>query len=184
MAMTYSDGLLILSLSVCTAFVCEGISWLLIYRTSRYRNMRLSIDKTSKKVEGMKEKVTLASGKKRTKKIDRFESSLKSANQQLSYSKFQSTFVVGVTLLVVFGLLSALFEGKAVAKLPFKPMLIVQRASHRGLPGDDMTDCSFAFFYMLCSLCLRPNLQKLLGFAPPRGAGPPNPFALPDPKTK
>ena len=32
--------------------------------------------------------------------------------------------------------------------------------------------CGVVFFYMLCSTCIRPNLQKALGVAPANGAGP------------
>ncbi|KAL6627641.1 hypothetical protein ACP70R_031367 [Stipagrostis hirtigluma subsp. patula] len=38
--------------------------------------------------------------------------------------------------------------------------------SHRGLPGNDPTDCSMVFLYFLCSMSIRTNLQKLLAFAP------------------
>ncbi|KAL0383792.1 UNVERIFIED_CONTAM: Calcium load-activated calcium channel [Sesamum calycinum] len=55
--------------------------------------------------------------------------------------------------------------------------------SHRGLPGDDMTDCSMAFLYLLCSISIRTNLQKFLGFSPPRGAAGAGLFPMPDPKS-
>eukprot|EP00270_Netrium_digitus_P021335 TRINITY_DN907_c0_g1_i2.p1 TRINITY_DN907_c0_g1~~TRINITY_DN907_c0_g1_i2.p1 ORF type:complete len:189 (-),score=47.66 TRINITY_DN907_c0_g1_i2:134-700(-) len=184
--MKYVDGIIILLVSIISALVCEGISWLLIYRTPSYRNLRSSIDRTSRRVDAMKGKggtaAALARGK-RAKKIDRFESSLKDANKTLSMSKFQSGAVVGVTLLLVFGVLTSLFDGKPVAKLPFTPFKFIQNMSHRGLPGDDGTDCAMVFLYMLCSLCIRPNLQKLLGFSPPRAAGAQqnNIFGLTDP---
>jgi hypothetical protein len=69
-----------------------------------------------------------------------------------------------------------------VAKLPFRPFGIVMKMSHRGLQGDDPTDCSMAFLYFLCSISIRTNLQKFLGFAPPRGASS-GLFPMPDPKT-
>lgn len=56
--------------------------------------------------------------------------------------------------------------------------------SHRGLKGEDATDCSMAFLYLLCSISIRTNLQKFLGFSPPRGAaGAGGLFPMPDPKT-
>ncbi|GKA54587.1 calcium load-activated calcium channel-like protein [Tanacetum coccineum] len=63
-------------------------------------------------------------------------------------------------------------QGKTVAKLPFVPLRIVQKMSHRGLQGEDYTDCSMAFLYFLCSISIRTNLQKFLGFSPPRGSAP------------
>ncbi|XP_017697919.2 calcium load-activated calcium channel [Phoenix dactylifera] len=195
----YGDSLVVVGISVCTAFLCEGISWLLIYRTSTYKSLRSSIDKASKKLESMKSTSSssaaatsgaaagapAASSKKpssRAKKMDRVETSLKESTRDLSLSKFKSGAVVAGVLFVVFGLLNSLFEGRAVAKLPFSPIPLVLKMSHRGLPGTDPTDCSMVFLYFLCSISIRTNLQKFLGFSPPRGAAGAGLFPMPDPK--
>ncbi|KAF9616900.1 hypothetical protein IFM89_032862 [Coptis chinensis] len=129
------------------------------------------------------ETTTTVKKTKTKKKIDRVESSLKESTRDLSLSKFKSGAVVAVVLFVVFGLLNTLFEGKSVAKLPFHPITLVQKMSHRGISGDDATDCSMAFLYLLCSVSIRTNLQKFLGFSPPRGAANAGLFPMPDPKT-
>ncbi|KAF7818931.1 calcium load-activated calcium channel-like [Senna tora] len=179
----YADSLTVVGISLCTAIVCEAISWVLIYRTNSYKNLRSSIDKAAKKLETMKIDTNKINVKKsKTKKIDRVETSLKESSRDLSLFKFKSGGVVALVLFVVFGLLNSLFEGKAVAKLPFRPFGLIMKMSHRGLPGDDSTDCSMAFLYFLCSISIRTNLQKLLGFAPPRGASA-GLFPIPDPKT-
>jgi uncharacterized membrane protein (DUF106 family) len=120
--------------------------------------------------------------KSKTKKIDRVETSLKESSRDLSLFKFKSGAVVALVLFIVFGFLNNLFEGKAVAKLPFVPARIVSKMSHRGLQGDDLTDCSMAFLYFLCSISIRTNLQKFLGFSPPRGAAGGGLFPMADPK--
>ncbi|XP_071735537.1 uncharacterized protein [Rutidosis leptorrhynchoides] len=182
----YSDSLTVVGISFITAVFCEAISMILIYRTSSYKSLKSSIDKASKKLETMKTDSstvtsTVAPKKSKSKKIDRVESSLKESSRDLSLFKLKSGGVVALVLFVVFGLLNNLFEGKAVVKLPFVPLRIVQKMSHRGLQGDDMTDCSMAFLYFLCSISIRTNLQKFLGFAPPRGAaGAPSLFQIPD----
>lgn len=189
----YGDGLTILAISVGTAALCELISWLLIYRTPTYKSLRSSIDKASKKLDSMKSSnpsiapsnpaVPLPTAKKhKSKKIDRVESSLKESTRDLSLSKFKSGAVVAVVLFVVFGLLNSMFEGRVVAKLPFSPVSLVQKMSHRGIPGGDPTDCSMAFLYFLCSISIRTNLQKFLGFSPPRGAAGAGLFPMPDSK--
>lgn len=182
----YGDGLLILGISFASAWICEGISWLLIYRTSSYKSLRSTIDRTTKKLESMKSSspAVAATKKSKAKKMDRFETSLKESSRDLSFSKFKSGGVVAVVLVVVFGLLNSLFEGKVVAKLPFTPLTLIQKMSHRGLSGDDPTDCSMVFLYFLCSVSIRSNLQKFLGFAPPRGAPSQGMFPMPDTKTK
>ncbi|RXH76530.1 hypothetical protein DVH24_019418 [Malus domestica] len=102
--------------------------------------------------------------KSKTKKIDRVESSLKESSHNLSLFKFKSGAVVALVLFVVFRLLNSLFEGKAVAKLPCKPFRLVMKMSHRGLQGEDATNCSMAFLYFLCLISIQTNLQKFLGF--------------------
>jgi len=57
-----------------------------------------------------------------------------------------------------------------VGKLPFVPISLMQNLSHRNLMGDDYTDCSFIFLYILCTMAIRQNIQKMLGFAPSRAA--------------
>jgi uncharacterized membrane protein (DUF106 family) len=65
---------------------------------------------------------------------------------------------------------NSIFDGKIVAKLPFTPITWVQGLSHRTLLGEDFTDCSFIFLYILCTMSIRQNIQKALGFAPSRAA--------------
>ncbi|XP_057546114.1 uncharacterized protein LOC130825089 [Amaranthus tricolor] len=178
----YSDGLTILGISICTAIICEAISYLLIYRTNSYKSLKSAIDKSSKKLETMKT-LESSSSKNKTKKKDRVETSLKDASRDLSLFKFKSGAVVALVLFMVFGVLNSLFDGKPVAKIPFVPIRLLQKMSHRNLPGDDMTDCSMAFLYLLCSISIRTNLQKFLGFAPPRGAAGGGLFPMPDQKT-
>jgi calcium load-activated calcium channel len=63
---------------------------------------------------------------------------------------------------------NSIFDGKVVARLPFTPISWIQGISHRNLPGNDFTECSFIFLYILCTMSIRQNVQKLLGFSPSR----------------
>lgn len=47
------------------------------------------------------------------------------------------------------------FDGHVVAKLPFTPISWIQGISHRGLLGDDFTDCSFIFLYIVSTMSIR-----------------------------
>jgi calcium load-activated calcium channel len=191
-SLRYGDSLSVVAISAATAVLCEVISWLLIYRTATYNSLRASIERHSRKLDAMKSGGSSAAassgaqpaGSSRAKKMDRVETNLKDAARELSLAKLKSGAVVAAVLFVVFGLLNSLFEGRAVAKLPFAPVPLVQRMSHRGLPGNDPTDCSMVFLYFLCSMSIRTNLQKLLGFAPPRAAASAGGglFPMPDPK--
>ncbi|KAL6880125.1 hypothetical protein ACP4OV_011690 [Aristida adscensionis] len=186
-----------------TAMLSEAIFWLLIYRTATYNSLRASIERHSRKLDALKSAASAGDGASgssstlgssgagatsssgsRAKKMDRVETSLKDAAQELSLAKLKSGAVVAAVLFVVFDLLNSLFEGRAVATLPFAPVPLVQSMSHRGLPRTDPTDCSMVFLYFFCSMSIRTNLQKLLGFAPPRvaAAAAGGLFPMPDPK--
>ncbi|KAJ4837984.1 hypothetical protein Tsubulata_043190, partial [Turnera subulata] len=89
------------------------------------------------------------------------------AIDHLSLCKFKSCAVVA---LVLFGLFNSLFKDKAIAKFPFHPFALVRKLSHRGLQGNDPTDYSTAFLYLLYFVSIRTNLQMFLKFYPPRGA--------------
>lgn len=65
---------------------------------------------------------------------------------------------------------NSIFDGKIVARLPFTPISWIQGLSHRNLAGTDYTECSFIFLYILCTMSIRQNVQKLLGFSPSRAA--------------
>lgn len=60
------------------------------------------------------------------------------------------------------------YESVILARLPFTPFSFMTWMTHRNLPGNDMRDAGIIFLYALCSLAIKPNLQKLLGHEPPR----------------
>ena len=41
----WADTLLILGISVCTALLGEGFTWLLVYRTEKYQKLKLEAEK-------------------------------------------------------------------------------------------------------------------------------------------
>ena len=53
------------------------------------------------------------------------------------------------------------FDGRVVAKLPFVPISLLQGLSHRNIRGEDYTDCSFIFFYIICTMSIRQVRQIL-----------------------
>ena len=144
-------------------------------------------------VEKLKETSTDISGQKsKDKKVGSVEELLKIKNRDFSYSKSKSSMFVMLTLGALFAILSSVYacfqvrveclavwmltlmffcldfsyDGTIVAKLPFHPIALLQGFTHRNLPGTDMTDCSFVFIFALCSMAIRSNIQKYLGFAP------------------
>ncbi|KAL3534126.1 hypothetical protein ACH5RR_002587 [Cinchona calisaya] len=177
----YSNSLAVVAISIFSTILCEALCWLLIYHTNSYKSLKYAFNKSSKKLKGMKNPKNSGeiTRKSRTRKIDRVATSLKESSRDLYLFKLKSGAIGILVLLINFGLLNNLFEGKPVAKLPFVPSQVVHRLSHRGLSGDDMTDCSVFFLYFLCSIAIRANLKKLLGFSLPGEAGHGKLFSMP-----
>ncbi|XP_046482480.1 calcium load-activated calcium channel isoform X1 [Neodiprion pinetum] len=108
--------------------------------------------------------------KQQKKKIEREEERLKNNNRDLSLVKMKSMFAIGFAFTALLSMFNSIFDGRVVARLPFTPISWIQGLSHRNLPGDDYMECSFIFLYILCTMSIRQNIQKLLGFAPSRTA--------------
>ena len=178
----WGDALLILAISICTAFLGEGLTWLLVYRTEKYQRLKTDIERQTKKLEKKKEahgEATLDRTQKR--KMEREEERLKSTNRDLMMVKMKSMFAIGFAFTSLLSMFNSIFDGKVVAKLPFLPISWLQGLSHRNILGDDYTDCSFIFLYILCTMSIRQNVQKALGFAPSRAASKQTSMWAPDP---
>ena len=163
------DTILIVFIALATALFSELLTYLLIYRTDQYKKLTSEVEKNTKKLEKKKEvmtDITKQSGQR--KKIERVEERLKNHNRDLSMVKMKSMFAIGFTFTALMGMFNSIFDGRVVAKLPFTPISWLHGLSHRNLRGDDFTDCSFIFFYILCTMAIRQNVQKALGFAPSR----------------
>ncbi|KAF6293916.1 transmembrane and coiled-coil domains 1 [Rhinolophus ferrumequinum] len=84
MSTMFADTLLIVFISVCTALLAEGITWVLVYRTDKYKRLKAEVEKQSKKLEKKKETITESAGRQQKKKIERQEEKLKNNNRDLS----------------------------------------------------------------------------------------------------
>lgn len=169
MVMLY-DSLLIICISITTALIGEFFTWLLVYRTEKYKRLKAEIEKQSKRLDKRKETVGELVEKSLKRKLEREEERLKVNNRDLSTVKMKSMFFVGLAFTAILGTCNSIFHGRVVAKLPFTPIGFIQGLSHRNLVGDDLTDCSFIFLYVLCTMSIRSNIQKVLGFAPSRAS--------------
>lgn len=176
--MVLSDAVLIVFISIFTALLGEGLTWLLVYRTEKYKKLKNEVEKQCKKLEKKKEVMGETNDKQQKKKLEREEEKLKNHNRDLSMVKMKSMFAIGFAFTALLSMFNNIFDGRVVAKLPFTPIGLIQGLSHRNLAGADFTDCSFIFLYILCTMSIRQNIQKILGFAPSRAANnQANPFA-------
>jgi len=145
------------------------VTWLMVYRTEKYQKLKLEVERQCKKLEKRKETTGESiMVKNQKKKLEREEEKLKTNTRDLSLVKMKSMFAIGLAFTALLSIFNSIFDGRIVAKLPFVPISFLQSISHRNLPGNDYTDCSFIFLYILCTMAIRQNVQKLLGFAPSR----------------
>merc|ERR1711963_690571 len=103
----------------------------------------------------------------RTEKYQKLKSEIEKQSKKL---EMKSMFAIGFAFTALLSMFNTIFDGRVVAKLPFTPIYWIQGLSHRNLLGDDMTDSGFIFLYILCTMSIRQNIQKALGFAPSRSA--------------
>eukprot|EP00325_Prymnesiales_sp_UTEX-LB-985_P033355 CAMPEP_0174721842 /NCGR_PEP_ID=MMETSP1094-20130205/37314_1 /TAXON_ID=156173 /ORGANISM="Chrysochromulina brevifilum, Strain UTEX LB 985" /LENGTH=198 /DNA_ID=CAMNT_0015922607 /DNA_START=21 /DNA_END=614 /DNA_ORIENTATION=+ len=178
-----SELLRLLFYAFSSAAFCEFISWLLVYRRADYEKLSAAFDRASKRLEKKKEEPALPQkddgkkgkdGKKNKedKKLVMLERDYDIANRDLMIIKTRSNMITAIFHLFMFFSLKASYEGLIIARLPFVPLSFVSSVSHRSLPGTDMQDCGMIFVYMLCSMSIKPNLQKFLGHTPPKTALP------------
>ena len=99
--------------------------------------------------------------KQQKKKIEREEERLKNNNRDLSLVKMKSMFAIGFAFTALLSMFNSIFDGRIVARLPFVPISWIQGLSHRNLPGDDYTECSFIFLYILCTMSIRQVIIKI-----------------------
>ena len=93
----WADTILILVISVCTALLGEGVTWVLVYRTEKYQKLKTEIEKQTKKLEKKKEAHGETANLERSKKrkIEQDEEKLKNTNRDLTMVKMKSMFAIG-----------------------------------------------------------------------------------------
>lgn len=114
--------------------------------------------------------VAIDKRKQQEKVVTRIEDELKDATTKMNGLKLKTNILVGVMFFFLYRMVAAKWTGVVVARLPFMPIRIVQNLSHRGIEGNDVYECSFGLIYTLCTMGLKQNIPKLLGFVPPRSA--------------
>ncbi|PRP87580.1 transmembrane and coiled-coil domains 1 [Planoprotostelium fungivorum] len=162
--MTFIDCATVVGASLAGALLAELISWVLIYRTDSYKRLTAELERLQSKVDKYKE---VATADTKSKKKDRFEDQIKQTNQDLTSFRLRSTIAIGIAMFSLFAVLNSTFDGVVVARLPFEPFSWIRTVSHRGISGTDYYQSSMVFVYILSSIAIRANLQRLLGTTPP-----------------
>eukprot|EP00792_Barthelona_sp_PAP020_P010144 TRINITY_DN3426_c0_g1_i1.p1 TRINITY_DN3426_c0_g1~~TRINITY_DN3426_c0_g1_i1.p1 ORF type:complete len:183 (+),score=37.45 TRINITY_DN3426_c0_g1_i1:37-585(+) len=162
------EGWIIVLISVSTSIIVEIISWFAVYRTENYQSLRNRAEKLTKEFERFQADPTLAQRKSEAKRKQHVESNLQEVHRKLLFRTLLTNVLLGVVTFVIYRIIRSKFSGIVVAKLPFQPIGIIRGMTHRGLEGNDYTECSFVFIYSLLSMSFRQTLKKFLDNVPPK----------------
>merc|ERR1712106_636841 len=83
----WADTLFIVFISVCTALLGEGLTWLLVYRTEKYQKLKAEVERQCKRLEKKKEAHGDSVDRQQKKKIEREEERLKKQQQRSFFSQ-------------------------------------------------------------------------------------------------
>ena len=138
---------------ICTC-LSEFVTRYFVTTNSQYISYNELIQKTDEKMK----KLSFYD-----KKRPKLEKDKKDCQQKIAFIKFKPMIINLVIMVVSSILVNQIFTPIKVATLPFMPWKFIQRITHRNLPGENMTDCSVFFFYILVRLAIKPIIAKIMG---------------------
>lgn len=121
-------------------------------------------------MKGEEKIVAVDKRKKHEKNIEGIEDDLRAASQRMDAIKLKANIVVGMSFFFLYRMVASAWTGYVCARLPFLPVKLVQNLSFRGLEGDDKYNCAFGLIYTLCTIGIKANIPKALGFVSPKSA--------------
>ena len=101
----------VMMLAIFTSLISEALSWIFIYRTTEYKDLKKEIDTLTRKIE--KKKLDVAenrAAKVSEKKIQGKEAKLKDLNQLMSKSRMKSTFFIAILMIIFISSLSSAYQ--------------------------------------------------------------------------
>ena len=89
--------------------------------------------------------------------------------------KSKSSIVVALLMGLSISAMNRYFYGIPVARLPFLPVKMFQGLTHYGLDGEDFTQCSMTFLFVMSNLSLGTYVKRMLALEGPRSVTSMNP---------
>lgn len=165
-----SDTLGVIAIGFMSSLLSECIPWLLVYRNEEYKSALKDLQKYCDKID--KQKDTAPKSIKSGNRLKHQEDVKQKKIQQLNWMRMKGNISSALLIVVVLPVIYGLYDGIVVAKLPFVPVLMLKMLAHQTLGGNDYTDCSMMFLYILTAMFFRGNLQRILGTVPPKAQNP------------
>ncbi|KAJ6232714.1 pnas-related [Anaeramoeba flamelloides] len=163
----YWNVFLIFVSAATSAFLTQLFTYIFVYRTSGYKSYKERVETLSLAIRKLKNtRIVPGQEKTHNKKMEQLKEQLKNLNTKMIWPRLKTTLVTGVLMLTLFGAFRSSYNGVVVAKLPFEPIKLVSKLSHRTLGGVDLSDCSFAFIMAVSMPFLREAFKRLGAFEP------------------
>ncbi|KAL6759851.1 integral membrane protein DUF106-domain-containing protein [Haematococcus lacustris] len=148
----------IVAISIAASTLVEVLVWLLVGSTSRFKAMRGEAEAIKAKMKAH----TDAGKSKEQTKYQSMELALARINGAMFVPKFKLMVINLVVLGGAWRLVTSWYGGQVVAKLPDAPIAFFRNVTHRGLPGDDLTDCSSHAIYALSQMLVKGTMAKFV----------------------
>ena len=114
----------------------------------------------------------LKAEKKYADRLEHAKKELGARQRELAGLSFRAQFIsIGISI-ASFWLVGTLFDEVVVGRLPFTPIAWFSQMTHRRLPGEDLRDASYLYFFVLANMATRPFIAKLVGSERPKAEAP------------
>lgn len=127
--MGFVESLTVIGTALLSMLASEALSWLLVYRTPKYKAGIVRVKALSRKFDLAKR------ADPSSKKVTKYRAQLKQLASETTGSNMKSMLLLGLLHWFTFALLSR-YDSIVVARLPFHVQFgLLQGFSHRGLTG-------------------------------------------------
>ncbi len=86
-----------------------GLTWLMVYRTDKYKKLKAEVERQCKRLEKRKELIGETNDKQQKKKLEREEEKLKNHNRDLSLVKMKSMFAIGFAFTALLSMFNSMW---------------------------------------------------------------------------
>ncbi|KAJ1982230.1 Calcium load-activated calcium channel [Dimargaris cristalligena] len=154
--------LVVLLFAVGNSALAEYMGYRLVYSTEDYQFLKESLARTQKRLAQEEDNDSgTGNPKRRERRLEELRKQIKTNQSRASGMTMRLSLMTAALQIAAFYVLgSVLLPGVTVAKLPFEPFGLVQGLSHRGLEGDNPTDCSPVFLFVVASLFTKAAIQR------------------------
>lgn len=162
----------------------EAIGWVLVYRDPAFRRVHFESLRLWRQIqlqedEGFQPQALAdKKGKKEAKKMkmavkgtsSALEKEFQKKSRAANALRTKGNMATGLLFMLLMPVAYGLFESVAVGRLPFTPISFVRYVTATNLPSTAAPeDCAATFFFTLCLMLTRSNVQRFLSFAQPGG---------------